>query len=243
MPRTGLPSDAVNDNVDQPPISEPIRGSSTYLWLVVSLFFSLLILPLLEGLRVGRTLSVLGLTATFLLSAIATQARVRVLSMALMVVALPAAWATLFVDWTSIFVAHCLLGSLFFWMAGGVILASTLRTRTVTVDSVYRAISAYLLFGLAWALTYWAIFTISPDAFSLPARNGDAVTIATSNDFSQFVYYSFVTMATLGYGDMTPLARTTRTLSWVQTVTGQFYVAIVIAWLVSYLPRPGSRDA
>ena len=59
-------------------------------------------------------------------------------------------------------------------------------------------------------------------------------------DESEFIYFSFVTMATLGYGDITPLGRVPRTLAWIQSVTGQFYVAVVIAWLVSALPRPGN---
>ena len=59
-------------------------------------------------------------------------------------------------------------------------------------------------------------------------------------EISKFIYYSFVTMTTLGYGDIAPLDRATRTLSWMQAVAGQFYVALVIAWLVSALPRPGN---
>ncbi|MEM1069384.1 MAG: potassium channel family protein [Planctomycetota bacterium] len=55
--------------------------------------------------------------------------------------------------------------------------------------------------------------------------------------FSTLIYYSFVTMSTLGYGDIIPNGRVTRTLAWMQSVTGQFYVAVAIAWLVSSLPK------
>ena len=123
---------------------------------------------------------------------------------------------------------------------GGVVAFVAITKRVVTIDTVFGAISAYLLFGLAWALSYWAIHAVAPDAFTTP--NGVELTggaVRPPEDFSQFIYYSFVTMTTLGYGDMTPLGRISRTLSWIQSVTGQFYVAVLIAWLVSALPRPG----
>lgn len=217
-------------------------SSATSLWLLLSLLLSLLILPLLEGLYAGRALLLLGLTITFIVGAMATRSRLRLITFALLVVSLPTAWATLFISSKPLFVAHCILSSAFFWLVGGVVVYVVIKTHVVTYNSVFGAISAYLLFGLAWALSYWAIYSVSPDAFS--NLEGSA---STSNaeipqivDFSQFIYYSFVTMTTLGYGDITPLDRITRTLSWIQSVTGQFYVAVVIAWLVSALPRPGS---
>ena len=218
-------------------------GSATSLWLLISLLLSLLVLPLLEGMYAGQAFLLLGLTITFILGAMAARSSLRLILFVLLVVALPTAWATLFVNSKPIFVAHCLLGSAFFWLVGGIVVYGVIRTHVITFDSVFGAISAYLLFGLAWALSYWAIQSVTPDAFSLP--EGRAATGSTDilpvKDFSQFIYYSFVTMSTLGYGDMTPSNRITRTLSWLQSVTGQFYVAVVIAWLVSALPRPGNN--
>ena len=219
----------------------PRDGGTTNSWLLVSLLVSLMVLPLFEGLYAGQALLLAGMTATFIVGSMAARSRLRTISRALLFLALPTAWATLFVHWNPLFVAHCLLGSAFFWLVGGVILFVVIRAHTVTFDSVFGAICTYLLFGLAWALTYRAIHAISPDAFSLPGgrASGDAEAPQVVG-LSQFIYYSFVTMATLGYGDITPLGRITRTLSWMQTVIGQFYVAVVIAWLVSALPRPGN---
>ncbi|MGI9456856.1 MAG: ion channel [Aeoliella sp.] len=219
-----------------------LQGSTTSLGLLFSLLFSLLILPVLEGLHTGRALLLVGLTITFVVGAMAARARLRLVTLVLLAVALPTTWATLFVNSKLLFVLHCLLGSAFFWLIGGIVVYAVIRTHVVSFDSVFSAISAYLLFGLAWALSYWAIHSVMPDAFSLPesrAATGGAE-IPQVKDFSHFIYYSFVTMSTLGYGDMTPLNRITQTLSWLQSVTGQFYVAVVIAWLVSALPRPGN---
>lgn len=216
------------------------RRDTSGRWLLVSLVLSLLVLPLFEGLHVGRALLLVGYSLTFVVGAIAAGTKLRISALVLLVVALPISWATLFVDSTSLFVVHCLLGSVFFWLVGGVIIFLVIRTRVVTLDSVLNAISAYLLFGMAWAFSYWAIHIVSPDSFSIPG--GIATGGADGSqvlEFSPFVYYSFVTMTTLGFGDFTPSGRITRTLSWMQSVVGQFYVAVVIAWLVSALPRPG----
>lgn len=220
-------------------------SSSTSLWLLVSLMLSLLVLPLLEHLSAGPFLLRLSLTSTFIIGAIAARSRLRTAALVLLLAARPTIWATNFVDLKPLFIAHCVLGSTFFWLVGGVIVYVVISTRTVTVDSVLRAICAYLLFGLAWALSFWSIYTVTPDAFSLAAEQGSpsGTQQAPYADFSQFVYFSFVTMATLGYGDITPVGRITRSLAWIQCVTGQFYVAIVIAWLVSALPRPGQAIA
>jgi voltage-gated potassium channel len=218
-------------------------GSTTNLWLLVSLLLTLLVLPLLEGFSVGRALLLLGMTSTIIAGAVAARSRLRPISLVLLILALPTAWATLFISWKPLFVAHCLLGSAFFWLVGGVVVFLVINTRTVTFDSVFGAICAYLLFGLAWALTYSAIHTVTPDALSFPEERAPcgSADVVQFTGFSRFIYYSFVTMTTLGYGDVTPVGHISRALTWVQAVTGQFYVAVVIAWLVSALPRPGDE--
>jgi hypothetical protein len=213
-------------------------------WLFASLLVSLLILPLFEELYAGQALLLVGHSITLTVAALATRSKLRMLALTMLVVALPTSWATLFVDSPQIFVVHCLLASAVYWVTGGVIVLFVIRSHQVTIDSVFAALSAYLLFGLAWALTYWGIYTVAPDAFS-SITDKEPFQISTDRSaitFSHFIYYSFVTMSTLGYGDITPIDRITRTLSWVQSVTGQFYVAVIIAWLISALPQP-TREA
>jgi voltage-gated potassium channel len=206
--------------------------------MLASLFACLLILPLLENLYSGRFLLLLGLAGTFVVSTLTSRPRIRVIVGSVMLVALPIAFSTMLVDSPALFVLFCILSAGFCWMVGGAIVAATVRRPTISIDSVMNAISAYLLFGLAWALSYWAIHTADPASFqgmAPPSKNDEFV------KFSETVYYSFVTMTTLGYGDITPESRIAQTLTWLQAVTGQFYVAILVAWLVSGLPRPGKR--
>jgi voltage-gated potassium channel len=210
-------------------------------WLLVCLFVILIIVPLSEQVAPVRVLLCVGFTATIMLAAWALWQRriLRFPFLALAMVTVPIGWAALFVRSTPLFVAHCLLGSAFFWSSGVAVLVVSVKHRFATVDAVLGAISAYLLFGLAWAFTYWGMDMAWPESFSWPAAlqtaANDKEQIGT---FSQFVYYSMVTMSTLGYGDVTPVSGVARTFSWMQSVTGQFYVAVLVAWLVSALPRP-----
>jgi hypothetical protein len=220
-----------------------LQGTSS-IWLLLSLVLSVLVLPLLEGLHAGRLLLLVGFACVFIFGAMSTRSEARLIAWALAVVALPVALATLFTDNKPLFVAHLLLGSAFFWFVGGVVVFRVIRSNVVTFDSIFGALSAYLLFGLAWGLSYWAIYAVSPESFRFPDHNAslDGTEPARIGEFSQFIYYSSVTMSTLGYGDITPVGRISRTLTWVQAVTGLFYVAVVIAWLVSALPRPGEKS-
>ena len=137
-------------------------------WLLISVFLSLIIVPLLEGLIVDRIALRVCFTATIILSATALWRRpvLRIPVLVLGTFAISVAWSALFIQSTPIFVAHCLLGSTFFWFAGGAVLVTAVRQRFATFDSILGAISAYLLFGLAWAFTYWAMDYASPKSFS-----------------------------------------------------------------------------
>jgi hypothetical protein len=56
-------------------------------------------------------------------------------------------------------------------------------------------------------------------------------------------YFSFVTLTTVGYGDISPVTPATRTLAWIEAVTGQFYLAVIVAGLVSMLAAKGKRGS
>ncbi len=89
------------------------------------------------------------------------------------------------------------------------------------------AVCVYLLLGVIWALAYTILEMISPGSFQgfspLEDRGWE----------NEWLYFSFVTMTTLGYGDLLPVSATARALAYMQAVFGQFYVAILVAGLVS----------
>ena len=88
------------------------------------------------------------------------------------------------------------------------------------------AVSIYLLLGLIWALIYVGIVEIHPGAF-----NGD-VTGSWVESIPEFVYFSFVSLTTLGYGDISPATPITRFVVYLEAIIGQLYLAIMVAGLV-----------
>ncbi len=106
-----------------------------------------------------------------------------------------------------------------------VVLAHTFRGGSVRYQRVKGAVAAYLLLGLSWAGAYELIALGHPGAF--------AGAIAAGGASRQLIYYSFVTLTTIGYGDITPVHPMARSLSVMEGLTGQLYIAVVLARLVS----------
>jgi hypothetical protein len=126
------------------------------------------------------------------------------------------------------------IGALFFIAVAGKIVQSIFTSRDVSLDSIFGAICGYLLLGVAWALTYAMIHTADPGSFQFSDSIRQPM---EQGDYSRnvFIYYSFVTLTTVGYGDVTPASMPARTLSWIEAMTGQLYLAILIAGLMSAL--------
>ena len=97
----------------------------------------------------------------------------------------------------------------------------------VSLNRVVGAISLYLLLGVLWAIAYAVLELVSHGSLQ---GVSEPISQGWSNDW---LYFSFVTMTTLGYGDITPVTATARTLAYLQAVFGQFYLAILVAGLVS----------
>jgi voltage-gated potassium channel len=100
-------------------------------------------------------------------------------------------------------------------------------------DAIFGAICGYLLLGIIWTLLFCALEAARPGSFNLPISRNASVAAAPL-DRGVLSYYSFITLATVGYGDVTPTSPLARTLAWVEAVTGQFYLAILVAGLVGY---------
>ena len=107
-----------------------------------------------------------------------------------------------------------------------------LRGRGVSAEHLYAALSAYLLAGVFFGVLYDLMGRVSPAAF---AAGGAAIDLTPASA----IYFSFVTLATLGYGDIVPATDVARGVAVVEAVAGQLYVAVMIARLVSLYARRG----
>jgi hypothetical protein len=118
-----------------------------------------------------------------------------------------------------VLVAGCIAGTLIY----------TFRCRRITLDTIFAALVAYLLIAYAFALLFMLTALWVPESFKLPAQAAGNHSGPTRSDL---VYFSLVTIATLGYGDIVPAADLPRMIAVLEAVGGQFYVAVVVALLV-----------
>ena len=104
---------------------------------------------------------------------------------------------------------------------------------TVTIDSIQGGIAIYFLSGVFWAFLYQTLLLFDPDAILF----SDHVVGA----FSDLIYFSFITMTTLGYGDIMPISRMAKNMAVLEAVWGQTYLAVLVARLVGLHLSGSSR--
>lgn len=101
------------------------------------------------------------------------------------------------------------------------------------IQRIAGAVSIYLLLGLIWARLYELVELVAPGAFRLP----EGETLGTGS----LVYFSFVTLATLGYGDISPMNLVARNLAILEALVGQLYLVILISRLVTEGVEPSDK--
>jgi hypothetical protein len=132
--------------------------------------------------------------------------------------------ASYFVDSEPIEIAKRIGFTLFLGYVLAIILSHIFREKEVTEDLITGAVCAYMLIGILWTFVFYFVELAHEGSF---AQANPAL-----HDIGPFFYFSFVTLATLGYGDIVPLTGPARSLAILEAVTGQLYLAITIARLV-----------
>ncbi len=123
------------------------------------------------------------------------------------------------------------------------ILGYVLRGSRITEDKIFAAVSVYLLIGYAWTFAYTLLGELQPDAFLNTAGNA-----ARPADYVAHIlemrYFSFVTLTTVGYGDIIPHTSAARTLAALEAVMGQIYLTVLLARLVGLhiVHASGTKD-
>jgi len=148
-----------------------------------------------------------------------------IIALVLGIPALSALTATLLTRSGGFRTTSSLSTALFLGYVMAIILNDVLRSRSISTDQVFGGICAYLLMGISWGFIYVALERLDPGAFQMSQA-------LVEEHPETFQYYSFVTLTTLGYGDITPVTPPARTFSWLVAVCGQLYIAVLIARLV-----------
>jgi hypothetical protein len=121
--------------------------------------------------------------------------------------------------WTTLMMAFAVI----------LILRAVLRAKEVTLQSIFGAVSAYLVIGLMFAAGYTAMNAFAGVPFFANGQPGSTAT---------FQYFSFTTLTTVGYGDFTAAAASGRAVAVMEAVLGQVFLAVLLGWLVSVFRGP-----
>jgi hypothetical protein len=127
------------------------------------------------------------------------------------------------------------LWSIICLLAVGTTLRHALRAGPINAERIYAALSAYVLIGLALGVVYWALEQSAPGSLALSSAR--PVTLERT------LYFSFVTLATLGYGDIVPVSEPASWLAILEAMGGQMYLAVLVARLVSLYATTQRREA
>lgn len=194
--------------------------------------------PLLEALDFGRfameaLLTVSLLAAVFPMGAMS---RRRVL-LGIVSIALLLRWSASHLDLAPVSVAGAVLWSAVAVVAAYGAIRYSLASVRVDAEHLYAALSAYLLIGVCWGVIYVAVARLQPGAL---LAGGAPLPLGLG--MGDAIYFSFVTLATLGYGDLAPATPVMRGLAVFEAIIGQLYLAIMVARLVSLRVAAQSSD-
>lgn len=217
------------------------RHGDRFLVLLVSLVLMFLLVPLVDSPFVQKLLGAGCLTLVFVTGALANRHRPLIFKTAIVlaVAAISLDWSRMLVDNSQVRIIGLVAEIMFFAFTAVMILVAVVRDRMGSTQAISGAVCVYLLMGLGWAHGYLLVEEIESEPFQYSERlvESPASTGEERTSLSQMVFYSFVIMTTLGLGDMWPRTPLAQTVTWMQAVTGQLFLAVLIARLVSELPR------
>lgn len=222
---------------DNPPTSGPPQKPGASRFSSVHLLVALAILfvssPFIQDLHYARVIERLLIAVVFLSALFAVAGR------GSLVVGSLLAGAAIVGQWTGFFIPavapYSLLPAMVFLIfVIARVLKYILEATEVDNETLCACLSGFLMIGLLWAAGYSLLGQINPHAF------GFSVPGQTMDGFEAF-YFSFVTLSTIGYGDITPVTRVAKMLCVMEAVTGMFYVAVLVARLVSIYSSQATR--
>lgn len=198
-----------------------------FLIMLLTLFGLMLFEPLLNHFTNIKSLVRIFITFIFLsgVFAVSYKKHQTVIAGLLALPALTLMWASYFVDIGGFDHLKNLCSMLFMMQMIILFLMHFFRQDEITREVIFGALVVYLLMGLMWSFGYVLLEDLHPGSFTLPGNLAE-------HNFDSLNYFSFVTITTLGYGDISPLSEPAKGMATAQAITGQVYLAVLVARLV-----------
>ncbi len=210
---------------------EPKRAPSSHIYLLLALVAFFVVNPFVQGGSVERYVFGILFTAVLIFGVfvIIHKPLLSICMIMLIVINLTSYWISSFWDLRGYgVILERSAAIIFFLVIIFSLLHHILSERNISLNTLYDAISVYLLVGLSWSFIYSLLDATQLNAFEF----NDLVSVSQVAKEESFIYYSFVTLTTLGYGDITPLSMPAKTFAWLEAVVGQVYVTVLIAHFV-----------
>ena len=222
----------VNPMPEQPaqkPSHLSLQPQNGFLILLLSLIAIQILPPFINPTERSILLGVLvSFVLLFALYLVAYNRKELIIGALLCVPAVATNWTNSSIDQTLVVYLHYFFSIAFLGYTCLHILRYLFETEDISADMLYAAVCLYLLVGLIWGMIYVLVEMYLPGSFELDADLNN-----TRQVFGELNYFSFVTLSTLGYGDMAPLTRLARSWATIEAILGQFYLAFVVARLVA----------
>lgn len=202
--------------------------------LLTILLITILILPLFP-VTYHRILFSISYTIIFILSVLAVKFYQKsVAYFAFIVIAIE--WISIILNFPLLFKVALSINFLFFLMIVGILIIQIAKAKHVTILVLMESISVYLLLAMCFAIMVALLESMSPNSFNFNKLSDSVNSDALYN--IEFMYFTFVSFTSTGYGDYLPLTPAAKSLSILITITGQLYIAIIIAMIVGkYLSK------
>jgi hypothetical protein len=212
------------------------HSSAVFLGTLVLMF---LVFPLVMDLPYGDLIEscLLGVVLTTAVFAVGGTRRTLGVALGLMVTTLLGKWLNRMAPEIMPPQVFLVLGVVFVVYIFGHLMRFILRAPQVNSEVMCASVSCYFLLGLTWTFLYLIVARSMHGAF---AFNAGPVDTQKMDGFTAF-YFSFITLCTIGYGDITPASKVARMLTVMEGVTGTFYITILIARLMSLYAAPPAK--
>jgi hypothetical protein len=210
---------------------QSIKGFTTkfanarFSYLFSSIILLLMLRPFLEGFTALRNITTIFIWFILISCgwAVHEKKRHRMIFLGIVILAILTDFLDRFLPDAAIRLVPNIVGIIVFSYIVAVIFLYLIRQEEVTADMIMAAASEYMLIGIMFSYIYSLIEAVYPGSFNLQSSQGDP---------SVFLYFSFVTLTTTGYGDILPVSVQARSFAILEQVTGQLFVAVAVARLV-----------
>ncbi len=208
--------------------------------LLVALLLLFITAPFVETLPYGGLIESVLVTLVMVSAVLATGGKrwTLAVTVALVTPALAGRWFNYFAPGLVPIPAFLVATAIFLAFIVRQLILFILRTPRVDANVLCASLAGYLMLGLLWVPAYVLIADLTPGAFVFTAVFQDGSAMEGFNAF----YFSFITLCTVGYGDVTPASHVARMLVVMETLSGLFYMAVLVSRLVAVYSTQNSPD-